>query len=107
MKGAIICHSMEEVMKELEKHPGKECFVIGGQSIYEQFLPYCHTAHVTYIDYAYSADTHFPNLDQDTAGRCVLKVKNRHTLICAIRSACTKGLVIDKKVMIFFISYCL
>ncbi|MDF2889404.1 MAG: dihydrofolate reductase region [Lacrimispora sp.] len=65
-KGAVICHNMEEVWQELDKHPGKESFVIGGQSIYEQFLPYCDTAHVSYIDYAYSADTHFPNLDQDT-----------------------------------------
>nr|WP_288825243.1 dihydrofolate reductase [uncultured Clostridium sp.] len=66
VKGAVICSSMEAVMQELDKHTGKECFVIGGQSIYEQFLPYCDTAHVTYIDYAYSADTHFPNLDMDT-----------------------------------------
>ena len=33
--------------------------------IYRQFLPYCRTAHVTRIDYAYEADTHFPDLDQD------------------------------------------
>ncbi|EFC97674.1 hypothetical protein CLOSTHATH_04127, partial [Hungatella hathewayi DSM 13479] len=35
----------------------------GGSSIYDQFLPYCDTVHVTFIDYEYSADTHFPNLD--------------------------------------------
>ncbi|MDW2796649.1 dihydrofolate reductase [Clostridium boliviensis] len=65
VKGAVICHSMSEVMEELKKYPEKECFVIGGQSIYEQFLPYCNTAHVTFIDYTYSADTQFPDLDKD------------------------------------------
>lgn len=65
VKGAIVCHSLEEVMKELEKYEENDCFIIGGQSMYEQFLPLCNIAHVTYIDYLYSADTHFPNLDQD------------------------------------------
>ncbi len=65
VKGAIICHSFSEVMEELKKYRKKDCFIIGGQSIYEQFLPYCNTAHVTYIDYLYSADTHFPDLDKD------------------------------------------
>lgn len=65
VKGAVVCHSLSEVMEELKKYPGKESFVIGGQSIYEQFLPFTDTVHVTYIDYVYSADTHFPDLDKD------------------------------------------
>ena len=28
-------------------------------------LPYCDVAIVTKIDYAYEADTYFPNLDED------------------------------------------
>lgn len=65
VKGAVVCHSLSEALKELGNYPEEDCFIIGGQSIYEQFFPYCNTAHVTYIDYMYSADTHFPNLDQD------------------------------------------
>ena len=65
VKGAVVCHSLSEAMEELGKYPEEDCFIIGGQSIYEQFLPYCNTVHVTYIDYRYSADTYFPNLDQD------------------------------------------
>jgi len=42
----------------------KEIYVIGGASIYEQMLKYCDTAYITYIDYAYDADTYFPNLDE-------------------------------------------
>ncbi|MFT4107826.1 MAG: dihydrofolate reductase [Lacrimispora sp.] len=65
VKGALICHSVSEVLKELQKYRSEDCFIIGGQSLYEAFLPCCDTAHVTYIDYTYSADTYFPNLDQD------------------------------------------
>jgi dihydrofolate reductase len=27
-------------------------------------IPYCDIAHITKIDYAYQADTYFPNLDE-------------------------------------------
>lgn len=62
--GAIICHSIEAVFQELERYPSGDVFIIGGQSIYEQFLPYCDVAHVTSLDFAFSADTYFPNLDE-------------------------------------------
>lgn len=65
VKGALVCHSVEEALKEISRYLDEDVFVIGGQSVYEQFLPYCHTAHVTYIDYVYQADTYFPNLDLD------------------------------------------
>ncbi|MFR4440907.1 MAG: dihydrofolate reductase [Hungatella sp.] len=64
-KGAIVCHSVEETRKLLEQYPSEDIFVIGGQTIYEQFLPYCDTAHITWIDYEYQADTWFPNLDKE------------------------------------------
>lgn len=63
-KGAIIVHSMEELLEEVKKYPSESVYVIGGDSIYHQMLPYCDTAHVTKIDYAYEADSYFPNLDE-------------------------------------------
>lgn len=63
-KGALVFHTMEEVMEELKKYPTEDIYIIGGGSIYEQFLPYCAVAHVTKIDYAYEADTFFPSLDE-------------------------------------------
>ena len=63
-KGAILVHSQEELMKELEKYPSEDIYIIGGESIYRMMLPYCDTAHVTKVDYAYMADTYFPNLDE-------------------------------------------
>ena len=44
--------------------PEKQVYVIGGESIYRQLLPYCKEAYVTKIDYAYQADRYFPDLDQ-------------------------------------------
>ena len=64
VKGAIVCHSVEEVLEELKKYDEEEIFVIGGESIYRMMLPYCSKVYVTKIDHAYQADTYFPNLDQ-------------------------------------------
>ena len=65
VNGAIVVHSIEELLEELKKYSEEEIFVIGGDSIYRQMLPYCDTAHVTKIDHAYEADTYFPKLDKD------------------------------------------
>lgn len=64
VKDAVVVHSIEEAVEESRKYEG-EVFVIGGESIYRAMLPYCDTALVTKIDYAYEADTWFPNLDED------------------------------------------
>ena len=65
VRGAQVVHSIEELLKELEQYDSEDIYIIGGESIYAQMLPYCDTAHVTMIDYAYQADAFFPNLDRD------------------------------------------
>lgn len=67
VKGAIICHSVEEVLEELKKYNSEDVYIIGGDSIYKEFLPYCDVAHVTRTDHVYDADAWFPNLDEDPA----------------------------------------
>ena len=64
VKNAIFVHNLEELMEELKKYPQEDIFIIGGASLYEQMLPYCKTAHVTKIDFAFQADAYAPNLDQ-------------------------------------------
>lgn len=64
VKDAIVVHSIEELLEELKKYDTNDVYIIGGDSIYKQMLPYCDTAHVTKIDRAYEADTYFPNLDE-------------------------------------------
>lgn len=61
---AVVVHSVEEAAAVASRYPADDVYVIGGASIYRQFLRLCDTAYVTKIDYAYDADTYFPNLDE-------------------------------------------
>ncbi len=63
--GATVVNSIEEAMDAVKEYDTNDVYIIGGESIYRQFLPYCDIAHVTKIDYEYEADTYFPNLDED------------------------------------------
>ncbi len=64
VKDAIVVSSVEEALDAVKDFPSEDVYVIGGESIYRQMLPYCDVAHVTKIEFAYQADTYFPNLDQ-------------------------------------------
>ncbi len=60
----IICRSIDEVLLKLKEYESNEVFIIGGESVYTQFLPYCSMAYVTKINHTYDADKYFPNLDE-------------------------------------------
>lgn len=62
--GIIICRSVDGLFLELKKYNSDDIFVIGGEEVYTQLLPYCSEAHVTKFNGAYSADRYFPNLDE-------------------------------------------
>lgn len=62
---AIIVHSVEELLEELRKYNTDDVYIIGGDSVYKQMLPYVDVCHVTKIEHAYDADTYFPNLEKD------------------------------------------
>lgn len=64
VKDAVVVHSIPELLEELKQYDSKDVYIIGGESIYRQMLPYCDTAHVTKIYHFYEADTYFPNLDE-------------------------------------------
>lgn len=64
VKDAIVVHSIDELMEELKKYNSEDVYIIGGESIYREMLPFCDVAHVTKIDHAYQADAYFPNLDE-------------------------------------------
>ena len=61
-----VCHSIDELLVELEKYDADSVYVIGGSTVYEQLLPFCNTAYVTKVDSAKEADKFFPNLDSMT-----------------------------------------
>jgi dihydrofolate reductase len=59
-----LCRSLEALFQELKKYDADDAFVIGGESVYSQLLPYCTEAYVTKIENEYQADKHFVNLDK-------------------------------------------
>lgn len=65
VKDAIVVHSMDELMEELKKYDTESIYIIGGETIYRQLLPYADTCHITKIERTYEADAYFPNLDND------------------------------------------
>lgn len=64
VRNAEVVHSVEECLELLKQYPSDRIYIIGGQSVYEQFLPYCDVAHITKISKKYVADAFFPNLDE-------------------------------------------
>ena len=65
VKDAELVYGIEELLEKLKKYDTNDVYVIGGESVYEELLPYCDTAYITKIDYTYQADRYFPNLDKD------------------------------------------
>lgn len=57
---AEVIHSVEDILKTAED----DAFVIGGQQVYEQLLPYCARVYVTKVLADPEADAFFPDLDK-------------------------------------------
>lgn len=64
-EGVTVCHSAEELMKQLEDYESDDVMIIGGAEIYKLLLPHCDTAYVTRINDEKPADKFFPDLDSD------------------------------------------
>ncbi len=60
---AETARSIDEALSLCE--PGKEIFIIGGGSVYRQFMPIADRLMVTHIHGEYTADTFFPVIDPD------------------------------------------
>ncbi|MCL2124630.1 MAG: dihydrofolate reductase [Oscillospiraceae bacterium] len=64
--GIIIAHSVDEALTFVAGDDADMVFIIGGGSIYTQFLNMCSHAHVTKINAMPPSDTYFPNLDESS-----------------------------------------
>lgn len=71
VKDGIVVHSIEELLEELKNYADEDVYIIGGEAVYRQMLPYCNVAYVTKIDRKYEADAFFPNLDTDQSWKLV------------------------------------
>jgi dihydrofolate reductase len=56
-------YSIEDAIKKCEK--GKEIFIIGGGSVYRQFMPLADKLYITHIHKKAPADTWFPEIDEN------------------------------------------
>lgn len=56
-------NDIESVLKLNQQYPSKKFFIIGGEEVYKQFLPYVSKIHLTRILHTFEADSHFPELD--------------------------------------------
>lgn len=64
------CFNCAETVRSIEEalgvcDPGKEVFIIGGGSVYRQFLPLADRLMVTHIDKEFISDTFFPEISPD------------------------------------------
>ncbi len=64
VKGAVVVHSVEELLEELKKYDSRDVYIAGGESVYRQMADLCDTAYITKIDYEYLVDAWFPNLEE-------------------------------------------
>jgi dihydrofolate reductase len=59
----IMAYSIEEAIEKMDPH--NENFVIGGSSIYRQFLKHANKLYITRVHEEFEADTFFPELNKD------------------------------------------
>jgi len=59
-EGISICYNIQQVL-DLALKSEKETFIIGGESVYKQFIPYCQKAYITKIFHKFEADKFIPD----------------------------------------------
>lgn len=62
-EGCEMVYSIEDALDRCDE--GRENFVIGGASVYQQFLPLASRLYITRVHKAFEADTFFPEIDPE------------------------------------------
>ena len=62
-EGARVFRDLDSLLRAARS----DSFVIGGETVYRQLLPYCDTAYLTLFHRSFEADAFFPDLDADPA----------------------------------------
>ncbi len=64
-EGCICLDSLDGFFQFLkENNQTDDVFIIGGQQIYHEFLPYCNSHFVTKMQREFAPDTYYDNLDE-------------------------------------------
>ncbi len=59
----LMAYSIEDAIEKMDPH--KENFIIGGGSVYSQFMPYADKLYITRVHKDFEADTFFPEIELD------------------------------------------
>ncbi len=59
--GSITSYSIEDALSKCEE--GENIFVIGGGTVYRQFMPICDRLYITHVHKKTPADIYFPEID--------------------------------------------
>jgi len=62
-EGCIMAYSIEDAIAKCDE--GEECFIIGGGSIYRQFLPMADKLYITRVKRVYEGDIFFPEINEN------------------------------------------
>lgn len=66
LPGCLVVHSLDEALSVAREHEREEIFVMGGASIYRQFLPMIDRLYLTLVSGKHEADTFFPDYSDFT-----------------------------------------
>lgn len=75
-EGVIVVRSIEEAIEQAKTVEQEEIFIIGGASIYRQFISLAQRLYLTLVEGEYEADTFFPEYDEFTKVLSEEKVDN-------------------------------
>ena len=62
--GCIVINSINTILA-LAKSTDIEIMIIGGESVYRQFLPFANKMYLTMIEHEFTGDTYFPTWSKD------------------------------------------
>ncbi|MDP4179664.1 MAG: dihydrofolate reductase [Bacillota bacterium] len=63
-EGIVKCSSIYDLKEKLKDYNSDDVYIIGGESIYKQLLPFCSEALITKVENNLEADKYFVNLDE-------------------------------------------
>jgi dihydrofolate reductase len=61
--GCLMAYSIDDAIAKMD--PDGENFIIGGGSIYRQFMPYADKLYITKVHQDFEADTFFPEIQEN------------------------------------------
>lgn len=96
-KGAYTLHSKNEVIEYAKNNPNEKIFIVGGDSIYHQFLDVSSKLYITEIDEtfgdkAHNADSFFPKFNKDN-----WKVESTSDYVCSDNAPKYRYIVYKRK----------